>query len=305
MSEQALSEKPEDNLPAEDDNKDFEAAFAERMGSEVPKSDDAEDGSSDDGKEEGAASAPSDDQAGKPPEGGEPAKPEGEKKFDPYEGLTPAQAEHFRRLEQSERSQRGRVGALTTKLNTIAAVPKQPQDDQQQDQGGKTANDLEERLSRAAEDYPDAVGPLKEMVEQLGKKLGDLSSKVEPIAERESEEALRSAYDALASKHPDYAEIARDQGFHEWAGSQTPGIQTLVRSLDPEEVSLALTLYKTEAGIEQTPAASGGKTETDARRGRQLDATRDVVSRGAPVASGTPNDFEAAFQARMKQFSKS
>lgn len=293
-----------DTDPAGGDN-GFADAFAERSaGGEKPDSEPGDDSQPGPDSDEGAASAPSDDQAGEPSAQEEKPASQGDT-FDPFAGLTPQQVEHFRKLEQSERSQRGRVGALTKSLNQYRAAPAQPKpQEQQQDQGDESAKDLEKRLAQAAEDYPDAVGPLKELVEQMGKKIADLSQQVEPISERQSQSELQEAYSLLAEKHPDFADIAQDAKFSTWIAEQTPGVQGMANSFNPDEVSLVLTLYKSEAGIEQQPVSTG-RTETDAKRGRQLDATRDVPSSGAPAASGTPNDFDAAFRDRARRYAKS
>ena len=305
MANEGQSQQPEtDKDPAGSDGDGFDAAFEQRSN--------AEDQTGEDGRNvadgESQATNPSHDANG-PSDDGQEAKPPVEQQFDPYAGLTPAQDEHFRRLEQSERSQRGRVGALTQKINrvTAATVPQQNTQASQSEPAdqGPSMEDLMAQVAKAAEEYPDAVGPLKDVIEQMGQQVNRISEQIQPMTAREQEQALVQAYDTLAGDHPDYAEIGQSQEFHSWFAEQPEGVKALANSLDPKEVSLALTVFKAETGRitadPQQPQQSA-QHDTAARRERQLEGARDVSSRGAPVSSGTPNDFDAAFDSRVKRF---
>jgi hypothetical protein len=150
------------------------------------------------------------------------------------------------------------------------------------------------------------VGPLAEVVDGLRKEISSLkASETRHEVERDAE-LLAVAYGRLEEAHPDYAQVAADPDFLGWLGSQPKGIQGLANSYDPHEVSLALQLFKTERGA-ATQASGGagqggnGGTATGDRRERQREGLRDVPSRGAPAATGVPNDFRSAFKERSKQ----
>src|SRR4051812_46688792 len=182
--------------------------------------------------------------------------------FDPYAGLTPEQKSHFERLASSERSQRGRVGALTKKLNSFGRTQQPPagetgsqarSDDSGDGNSGSTtgeptAAEIEAQLKTITDEYGDIVGPLPKLVTALTAKIDRLEASATRHQVNEDAEALAQAYGALESAHPDYAEVAADPKFREWLGSQSGGIQSLANSYDPSEVSLALQLFKTESG---------------------------------------------------------
>ena len=236
--------------------------------------------------------------------------------FDPYAGLTPEQKSHFERLAASERSQRGRLGALQRKLNSFTAGTQQPSTGEQtgsqarDDEGGEggatgetSATDIEAKLKAVTDEYGDILGPLPELVKDLRKQVETLTASATRQEVDRDAEALTEAYKVLEDKHPDYKEIPAKPEFIEWFGKQTPGIQALVNSFDPHEVSLALQLFKTESGASSQATGEGGEggdgsTATGDRRERQLDGLRQAPSRGAPAAVGVPNDFKSAFKQR-------
>lgn len=306
MADNAQDDAPP---PGQDESAEgFGAAFAERA--EQPAGDKPEAGAEPQGSAEGAA----DDEAA--PEltpAPAAAGDQGSGQFDPYAGMTPEQQAHWERVLASERSQRGRVGALTKKLNATASAPAQPAPKPSEGQGEagdkpETVQSLDDKLKAIADgEYGDVVGPVVEVVAAMKAEIDKLqpSEKREaaPVTDAEVEEAAR-AYDALGEKHPDYAQIANDpEFFNGWLGKQSPKVLALANSNDPEEVSLALSLYKAERGAPTQPGSDeggkGGKAE--GRRQRQLEGSRQPAAKGAGAAAGTPNDFSSGFKARQQQ----
>lgn len=261
--------------------------------------------------EAGKVEAPADKVAATDTSGGASA-------FDPWKDLNPEQKAHFERLQSSERSNRGRVGALTKKLNgftqgTRAAPPErkteEPADKQTGAEGDGTteAESIEAKLDKIADEYGDVVGPLPEIVKELRKQIGDLQASATRHEVDTDAAAMTEAYKELESKHPDYASFNdQNAAFVEWFGGQPGNIQALVSSFDPKEVSLALTLFKTESGLTTGGAGDGqegeGGTASGDRRKRQLEGSKDVPVRGQPAASGVPNDVSSAFKARSEQY---
>lgn len=307
MSER--TDQTQDATASDADGKDFGEAFGERAAPEAkPEDEEAEANSSAQGEpaEAGSDEAPA-GAAAETETSGE-AKP-----FDPWEGLTPEQKAHFQRLDASDRSQRGRVAALTRKLNTTAAAaPKAPAKQQEQQapevEGEVDASDLDKELASVMEDYGDVVGPLAKVLKKVQAQVDSLaeSKKADASVEQDAEE-LADAYRVLGENHPDYREIGQDPKFAEWIAKQSAKVQSFATSYDPEEVSLTLTMFKAERSLaaQQQPAAgedSGtqGSTATGDKRKRQIEGSRQVPARGQPAAGGTPNDFGAAFDARSK-----
>jgi hypothetical protein len=242
--------------------------------------------------------------------------------LDPWADLKPEQKSYFERLRDSERSQRGRVGALTRKLQGMAA-PKAPETapeekpakqatdtDSKTGEDGKadSVSDLDKRLQAAVDEYGDVVGPIAEVLKDVRSEIAALKGTVSTVEVEKDAQKLTEAYKALETVHPDYLAISEDQNFAAWLGDQPKQVIDLANSFDPREVSLALTLFKTErsAAIASQTGEGGdkgdkGSTATDTKRQRQLEGSRSVPSKGGTAVAQVPNDFSLAFKARVAQ----
>jgi hypothetical protein len=312
---QAPSEAPADGKDG------FSAAFAERSADpagQAAKSQEDEEGkppSSDQGPavEAGSEEAP----AGKAAATEQTSSGQA-KAFDPYDGMSPEQRSYWERKEASERSNRGRVGALTKKLNAVTIgtpAPKAPERTEEQGgqaseggegEGGDTVSDLDKRLQAVTDEYGDVVGPVVELLKEVRTKIDTLEKGPALKAEIDADaEVLTEAYGELEKVHPDYATIAADQNFNAWLGDQPQKVIDLANSFDPREVSLVLTLFKTERSAATAPQSGQSSetgttdgTATDDRRKRQLEGSRQVPGKGQPAVAGVPDDFSSAFKAR-------
>lgn len=270
---------------------DFSSAFAERAGrdekqpeAETPKEDEP---------------APA---AAEPKGDAEPEKAEAQ--FDPWNGLSDEQKSYFQKLQHSDSSNRGRVASLNRTIEQLRAAGQPPagQEPGNEEASPKADDDRTAKLKAAAEEYPDAVGPLVEAIVDLQARLEDKTPQAPQEEAAPSDEDMAKEYEALATAHPDYVEIGSDPSYAKWVGSKPKSIQALANSFAAEDVASVLTLYKAErqasmASQEETP---GAKTDTTAhKRERQLEGSRAVLPRGAPTASGpAADDFHAAFNAR-------
>jgi hypothetical protein len=235
---------------------------------------------------------------------------------DPWEGLNPEQKSYFERLQASERSQRGRVGALTKKLQMAdrTRAPEPAPKEQPTEQGADTkdstseeasVSDLDKRLQATVDEYGDVVGPIAEILKDVRAEIASLKDTASKVEVEADAQELTKAYTELEKVHPDFAEIAEDTNFAAWVNDQPQQVVALANSFDPREVSLALTLFKTErsAAMASQTGQGGdqgdkGSTATDTKRQRQLEGSRSVPSRSQPSAAGVPNDFSSAFKAR-------
>ncbi len=313
MSQEQQAEPAADNKPAEGEAEGgFGNAFAERANRDAKPHDQPEQVAREATSSEPADEAGSEAVPPKEAAGATEAEPRPQA-FDPFAGLTPEQKAHFERLQASERSQRGRVGALTKKLNGFerTAQPSQPKPDEPKPEAkaegeadSKAANP-DADLDAAAEEYGDVVGALVKEVKGLRARVATIEPKVEQVDLDKDSAELTAAYNQLESKHPDWQQIAQDTVYLEWAGQQPANVQALLSSYDPDEVSLGLSLYKAEGRVAAAADASDegkpGDTATGERRQRQLDGSKDVRARGAPAAVGVPNEFGAAFKARAQR----
>jgi hypothetical protein len=221
--------------------------------------------------------------------------------FDPFAGMNPEQKAHWEKIQHSDQSQRGRVAALTRKMQNGTAQPAPSPAAQTATNAGtgkaNESDDLDAKMNAAAEEYPDAVGPFVEIINAMKSQIADLSTKVQPITDDRSEAELTSAYQTLEAAHPDFRQIAADPSWNAWIEDQPEAIQTLANSYDPSHVAKTIDLFKLERKQATAPAVD---TATEEKRKRQLEGQKDVSSKGVPAASGVPNDFEAAFKARAK-----
>lgn len=319
MANEQQQQEPATSEVPDDGEQTFDEAFAAAAKSpgQTPEDEPADTDSSvpDPADEAGSTDAPDE---GAEEEDTSEAKPA--KAFDPWENLTAEQKAHFERLAASERSQRGRVSALTRKLNTMpstgAPAPtedkaKEPEPKQGEEEQG-TAQTLDERLQAVMEDYGDVVGPIAEILKEVQSKVDGLSKAATTKDEVDADaEELTEAYKALETAHPDYQQYsAKNQDFTGWLGEQPEKVVELANSYDPREVSLVITMFKAERSIAQgtQPAESDeepkGGNATDEKRKRQIEGSRQVSGRGQPAASGVPDDFEAAFSSHAKRIEK-
>lgn len=304
---------PSNQDEGEESNGEFAAAFAERA---TDREADTREPPADEQSSADQEPAPAGtEQAPAPAAASDTGSESRAPAFDPFAGMTPELRAHWEKVASSERSQRGRVGALTKKLqaNTQpapAAPAKAEEQAPAKDGEGASASDLEARLAAVADEYGDVNGPLVEAIKGIQSDIASLKASPQreqmPVSDDEAE-AVAKAYDTLAGDHPDYVQIAEDPAFDQWAASKPASVKALVNSFDPAEVSLALSLYKAEAGLARAAAGGTGKpgsTASSDRRERQLEGSRDTRSRGAPAAAGVPNDFRTAFAARVEQHKK-
>ncbi len=294
---------PPQAAPADGENTAFSEAFADRLNGKEK----APDGSAPSDQE--PASARSQDA----PHEAAPGSASGEAAaFDPWEGLTPEQKAHFERVQNSERSNRGRVGALTKKLQTFASQQAAPKPPEQQDEGAEERSEakpsLQDRLKGVVEEYGDVVGPIAEILGEVQAQIDSIQKPAATMAEVDGDAVtLTKAYEVLERDHPDYLALSEDANFGKWLTSQDAKVIGLANSFDPTEVSLVLTKFKAErsAAYASQSGESGDKgtqdgTATDDKRRRQIEGSRAVTARGAPVAAGVPNDFSSAFKARVE-----
>lgn len=304
---------PGNAAPADGEEVGFGAAFSER--SADPGKDEIETQSgADEAPDKAPAEAGADEAPGKPAtEAGQSGKADA---FDPFAGMTPEQRSHWERVSNSERSNRGRVGALTKKSNDLDAklkaasgAPRQGEEEDRAEERAEGQDDkptLDKRLQQATEEYGDVVGPLVEALNEVRAEIDAI--KKPQVQADEDADAAKIANDLaeLEKVHPDFREYDESNAdFDKWLSEQPQKVIDLANSFDPREVSLVLTTYKTERSIE---LAQGGEEDapgqqpnaTDTKRARQLEAGRQVPGKGQPTAAGVPNDFSSAFSARAK-----
>lgn len=227
-------------------------------------------------------------------------------KVDELEMALSRQAQELRRAY-------GKIGELNSHLRQLMKAPTK--------RGIKQA---ELKFARLEEEYPELAQALKEDLAQvLGAAQEEVEQKEEP-QEAKAEESgdgmsqsqdspqipeevlqqrelqLRMEYEKklLASRHPDWEQIAQTPDFRIWLASQPPEIQQVaMSSYSADELSAVFDLYK------QARQVLEAKTRQGVTKQKRLESAVPVSSSStaAPPVSDELDDFLAGFNAVMKQ----
>jgi len=90
-------------------------------------------------------------------------------------------------------------------------------------------------------DYPDIAKPLSK---QLQKLQNELKQTAQLHRKSEEERSLEAHVASVKAKHPDFADIANDDGFQEWLDGQTATWKRIAKAGTSEEVIELLDRYK-------------------------------------------------------------
>ena len=303
---------PADNEAAQPED-DFEAMFAEYSGSQ-PADDTAE-------QEQEVGESEADTESSEQAEGGEE-----ERQAQQEEELTPREKElqaQLDRLQQSEASQRGRVGALQRQINEFkrnqGSQQRPAQSGQQASQQSKSSGneqqeaDQKQAMAEAVgsddweslkQDFPDIARALEARLEgdrqeraRLQQEVADLRSTVQPIQQQAHEQYLGSQMRALEARHSDWQEVVNAPAFQQWLQQQPPSIQALTDSDDAAEAAALLDLYKGTNPSAGSDSAQGN-AQADAQREKRQQRLAGAVTpqrRGAAKRDAVPDDWEGQF----------
>lgn len=326
----------------EDEGKDDAALWQEfdtaESGAAAPASDDTtpppgETGGEGDDGEPGAAAgeAEGSDSAaggagegepspGQQPDGGEPSGTQDKVWAD----ATPEQrAAHeaaqaqIAKLEQAERSNRGRLSALQRQLNDLQRKPpaapssedgKGAAGGEEGDPGEQADSDFLASKDWEAfkEEYPEVAGPMEKVVGTLQSHIKRQEKELSAIGQERRQSALEEQASVLIETHPDWQEVTAEEGFVEWLDSQPRHIrEAAMRNaediVDAEEAADVVGRFK-EYRAAQTggdDARNKGSRDTSrgnrndaltGRRQRQLESASTARTRTPGGPSGIPED---------------
>lgn len=214
--------------------------------------------------------------------GDKSAKAGADKGFDPYAGLSPAQAEYFKRQDAHLKSQNGRVSSLQRVINEMA-------------KSGVAVGNIEltgdEEWDEFKKNFPDVARIMDTRLQQMAKKLSTKdNSKVENLL-------LEQEQVELLDIHPDAPEIVQSPEFLSWLQKQPVAVQSMIRSPSHADAAWLIGTYKTAQQKPPSGNAGGGSGILEERQ-RRIDeaaktagATRDA----APTSEAPANEFEVAF----------
>lgn len=201
------------------------------------------------------------------------------------------------KLEQSDRSNRGRVSALQKQINELAT-----QRQQAAESGDKAAmQDSDDDFEALMEDYPEIAKPIQKMLDRMKSEQTRLEKELSAIGADKRQAALEEQATLLAEEHPDWVDVGSDPGFAQWLNDQPRHIQEAAyrngnEIVDYREAADVVSRYKSFKGIEQTKP----KHSLDDRRQRQLKTATSAKGRGPGAKSGISEDGDP--EAIWKQF---
>ncbi|HHT7859299.1 hypothetical protein [Pasteurella multocida] len=212
--------------------------------------------------------------------------------------------ENFRNLEadkkryqQNARSQIGRVGALNKKYQQkqaenarlLAEIEQLKQQSKPQFEG---------ELAQLREDYPEVAAVFDKLLAHQNQRLEDISKPLNSIAEANmrdlAQQELDNGIHYVTQLIPDAEQILSDPQFTNWLNQQTPGIQSMFSSSDPNDAVYLLKEYKN---------AVSANAERRAKQAQQLSATTLPTGRNTPKG-GEEIDENALFDQIAAQLDK-
>lgn len=234
----------------------------------------------------------------------------------------------FQSVIEAEKKERERIAAEKAELDhkfrsaqgRIAALEKKGAAQPAAQQPARKVPDAQEVARRQAfkEDYPEVA----ERYEALEKRIEDLAAQnimVPPevlafMAEQRAKAVSDERISAVVAVHKDFVPIVTSPDFDQWANKQSPFVQSLIASDEPEKTITAVDLFKAanpQFRPSPSPSASAGagNSVTDTPEQAALRKKREAQLKAVelPANGGTlpqqldADDDEALFNHLAKQ----
>jgi hypothetical protein len=317
-------EAPEETTTELEDPKSHEDAFDELWGS---KKEDLEDDIEEDDEV--------DDDSGEEPELEKEPRQDKPKEAapapdDPYawiESLPEEQRDMARQLKHEALSDRGRVSALSRKVNDISRELEQKAarskvESAGEDSDAATAPKPSEALRRLQEEYPELGKELSEVLLEERKTLKEeFSKQLTPLQERQTADALASERNRLDQEAAEifntketgthWQDVVKSEDFSAWLNMQPRFVQDAAKTSNSAQDGIEILRmyeedYQAELAKLEKPekSASGGEDATKrgdkvkARRQQRQATTVSPASKPAGTdTDGLAGDHEAMFNA--------
>lgn len=307
----------QENNDVVDEMEEFDAAFAESVEksayADQVNPDDTQDqeteGAADGGEDEGTFDDAFDNAAGDEPAAKEKVQEEEEPEEDLKAELARTKAE-VERLRQSDRSQRGRVSALSKKLAEQKKAAEQPPQDQEQ--GQKETDDEVGEWEEFQREFP-------EMAAIVDKRLAPVTQQVQQVAATQDiivedqvsahQAEIDKQYANLKELHSDVDEIKTSQEFATWRREAPEDVQAMIRSQESGDAAKVLDQFKEDTGWGKKVADDPPKEEKsevqliNERREKALKKSAGISSKAVGRAPGG-GDFDSAFEAAARNKEK-
>lgn len=228
-------------------------------------------------------------------------------------GKLAALEEEAERLRQSERSQRGRVSALTKKLleQRAAHVPPAARQDDVDAAHGEDWDEFKE-------DFPEMAAIIERNQARLDSRMNELNSLIEQLQatqdaliEKEAAVYRTTQLEILGERHPDFEEIKASKEFAEFKASAPANVQAMIASTHAEDAIIVLDAFKQSTGWKPGGEKDTGKSEVERineRRAENLKKSAGIsskkVGRAVRQDMESDDDFDSAFAAAAREKEK-
>lgn len=200
----------------------------------------------------------------------------------------------YQQTEANHRADRGRVSALTKKLNEVTAGLKANEQangaNANSANGLPTADDLKGKsFAEVEEEFPELAAFVRNQVDAVKQ---TFQQQLTPLEEMRAQQAqvqqqaeLQNQFQALATVHPDYLQISQDPNFHQWVASQPSTVQAMAQSDFADDNIALLNLYK---GTRPAPSAPAAKPKPKST----LAEHAEIPRKGAGKAAADTDDVD-------------
>lgn len=218
--------------------------------------------------------------------------------------------EELERLKQSERSQKGRVSALTKKLEEMRAAAEAKSGGQPSDSGTADVGDWDEFKS----EFPEMAAIVEQRLSKVEEKLARSEKQVQSVADATvsvANETLTTykegQFKKLRQAHADLDEVMASEQFKQWKQSANGETLDKIKSLHADDAISALDDFKKQVGwAGKTPATTTDKSEVEKineRRQQRLKNSAGIASKetGHPQPPKGSDDFDSGFADTAKK----
>lgn len=266
---------------------DFDAAFSEYAGSDpvdVPDAQPAADTPQDEPPAEAATAPPADDPFAWVPHD----------KRDLIDTLQRERDDYAHRA----RSDAGRLGAMTRRINELQAALQTSAATQQRapsESTGEAEPNTSSPMDEVRETFPELAAAIEAERAARQEEIARLRREASaPYEAMQREQYLASQYAALEAAHPNWQQTVQSPDFATWLSEQPPAVQRIVESDDAQEASWMLDRFQRDNQAVKTDQTAARQSVAAARRER-LAQSVGVPARGVATGSGAPDDFDSAF----------
>lgn len=223
-----------------------------------------------------------------------------------------AAQEQVRKLEQAERSNRGRLSALQRQINELTAKPKAAPEQGAAD--GDQDGNIDDELRIVADEYPEVAKPFLKAITSLQAEITRQSKVLEAIGTERQQAALNEQDELLSQEHPDWRDLVEqnESDFTAWLDAQPRHIkEAAIRNaegiVDAAEAADVISRFKAHLSQQQgggnaqyrnnAPANNGrgdsnNRQQLSGKRKLQLEGASSARSRGPGAAQGIPEDAD-------------